>query len=334
MVPYRVAAELRSIRDHVAERSLAHGRVFRREQLPAWNVDPDVLRPMVRRKWWLRLRHGVYVDAAVLDASSSDPTDRHLLDCAAAISALPLPSYAFASTAAALHGMPFDRRLLQTVDLVRDSGTDVRALQRRIRVSAALPQVDVRTHSLAPASLTIIRGVPTVSRAVAAVTTAAQSDPEWALAIFDAAAWRDARVIPHLTSIAKDWPVLRGIGVVRSVLPLARTGSQTPLESISRYRLVRHGIDEPELQVPLHDHDGLIGFADMAWLKLGVIGEADGLAKYESRDDYLREKIREDRIRALGFIVVRWTWDQIIRDTPSVVARIRHAASIAHSRAS
>lgn len=120
---------------------------------------------------------------------------------------------------------------------------------------------------------------------------------------------------------------------MRSVLPLARTGSQTPLESISRYRLVRHGIDEPELQVPLHDHDGLIGFADMAWLKLGVIGEADGLAKYESRDDYSREKVREDRIRALGFIVVRWTWDQIIRDTPSVVARIRHAASIARSRA-
>lgn len=84
---------------------------------------------------------------------------------------------------------------------------------------------------------------------------------------------------------------------------------------------------------PLHDHAGLIGYADMAWRQLGVIGEADGLAKYDSRAVYLKEKIREDRIRALGFIVVRWTWDQIIRDSASVAARIRHAATIARRRA-
>ena len=48
--------------------------------------------------------------------------------------------------------------------------------------------------------------------------------------------------------------------------------------------------------------------------------------KYGSADDLVAEKTREDRLRALGLIVVRWTWDEI-RTSPALVAeRIRRAA--------
>ena len=48
----------------------------------------------------------------------------------------------------------------------------------------------------------------------------------------------------------------------------------------------------------------------------GIVGEFDGLEKYgrlrrdgESvADAVIREKVREDELRALGYVVIRWTW--------------------------
>jgi hypothetical protein len=79
-----------------------------------------------------------------------------------------------------------------------------------------------------------------------------------------------------------------------------------------------NGCPQPELQVPFSDGDGFIGYADFYWPTFGVIGEADGDVKYldpslrggRSADRVvLDEKIREDRLRALGPRVVRWRWE-------------------------
>ena len=45
----------------------------------------------------------------------------------------------------------------------------------------------------------------------------------------------------------------------------------------------------------VRDGEGLIGYVDMWWPELNVIGEADGAVKYESKADLLKEKRREDR---------------------------------------
>ena len=60
--------------------------------------------------------------------------------------------------------------------------------------------------------------------------------------------------------------------------------------------------------------------------ELNVIGEADGAIKYESKADLLKEKHREDRLRARGPAVVRWDL-RSIQEAPQVVAeRIRRAS--------
>jgi len=104
-----------------------------------------------------------------------------------------------------------------------------------------------------------------------------------------------------------------------------------PGESWSRVELIRHGVPPDDLQVALHDQDGLIGYGDFGWD--GVIGEFDGKVKYgvaagtdpERAGGVLwAEKIREDRIRALGLEVVRWTFADLGR--PGLVAaRVRRA---------
>lgn len=82
-----------------------------------------------------------------------------------------------------------------------------------------------------------------------------------------------------------------------------------------------YGFPRPRLQHPFYDAQGLIGFVDFWWPELGIIGEFDGQGKY-LRDEFTHgrsqaeviadEKRRENRLRALGHIVVRWEWADLI----------------------
>ena len=330
---YRTNSEFETFRERVTAFAAGQGRVFRPGQLEAIGVDPSIVRTMVGRQWWIRMRHGVYADAEAWAASEGDPTDRHLLQCAAAIVSLPLETYAFGRTAAAVHGLPAPRNQLTALHLVRGIATDQRALLGRVTSTEGLPDVRIKTHDLSGDSVLTVGGIPTVSRDLAGISAAATYSPDWALSVLDGAAWKRPEALERLAAIADDWPRLRGIGVVRSMLPLVRSGAQTPLESISRLRLVKAGLPEPMLQYPLYDREGLVGYADMGWPELGVIGECDGLMKYQSGEVLIQEKRREDRIRALGFIVVRWTWDDIIRHPQEVAAQIWRASRLATRRA-
>ena len=76
----------------------------------------------------------------------------------------------------------------------------------------------------------------------------------------------------------------------------------------------------PLLQVEVRDGRGLVAFTDFDWPEERLCGEFDGLVKYRN-PEYLRgrtpaqaladEKRREDRIRATGRRVVRWTWSEL-----------------------
>ena len=98
---------------------------------------------------------------------------------------------------------------------------------------------------------------------------------------------------------------------------LADGNSGSPGESLSRTGMHLLGLPAPKLQHSFHDAAGLIGIVDFWWPEFGLVGEFDGLGKY-LREDYLHgrttaqavidEKIREDRLRALGLRVTRWGW--------------------------
>ena len=319
-----VDAELQPIRDDVRARASALGRVFRRIDLIAWGLPGDTVVPMTRRDWWIRLHHGVYADARDVGDDPSDAA-HHALLCAASIRALREPAFAFGPSAATLHGLALPRGLLGTVNLVRPLGQDGRALSRRISATEHVPPALVRTQHLTAADVTEIGGVPVVVTALAAVSAAVATSPDWMVAIMDSAAWGDPDQIQRMARHASGLQHLAGIGEVRSVLPLVRSGAQTPLESLSRVRLMRCGLPEPRLQVPFHDDEGLIGIVDMYWDELGVIGEADGLLKYRTGADLIAEKHREDRLRRVK-PVVRWDWAQMWNSPRTIAEWVRKAA--------
>lgn len=317
-------SELHILREDVRRRATPLGRVFRRSDLIVWGLPGDTVLPMTRRNWWVRLHHGIYTDSRDM---GEDPTDRaqHALLCAASIRALREPAFTFGPSAASLNRLALPNGLLNTVNMVRPLGHDGRSLSRRITATDHLPPAIVRTLRLSAADVTEVEGVPTVVPALAAVSAAVSVHHDWIVAIMDSAAWKAPASIPAMAAYAQRLQHLAGIGDVRAAMPLVRPGAQTPLESLSRIRLMRCGLPEPRLQVPFYDADGLIGIVDMYWDDLGVIGEADGLLKYRTGDDLLKEKRREDRLRRLK-PVIRWDWAQMWNSPQDIALWVRSAS--------
>jgi hypothetical protein len=94
---------------------------------------------------------------------------------------------------------------------------------------------------------------------------------------------------------------------------------ETPLESWSAWAFAEQGVPSPQWQVEIADAAGLaIGRGD-CWWHQGLLGEADGRAKYRVRvlergaasmEGYEtvlhEERTREMRLRRTGLLVVRW----------------------------
>lgn len=318
--------DLLPVRDDVRQRAEALGGVFRRSDLKTWGLPGDTVVPMTNRDWWIRLHHGVYADSRDVGDDPADPA-QHALLCAASIRALSKPAFAFGPSASSLHGQSLPRGLLNTVNLVRPLGHDGRSLSRRVSATDHVPPAVVRTQHLTDADVMVVGGIPTVVPALAAVSAAVSVRFEWMVAIMDSAAWGAPDQLELMAGYASGLQHLAGIGDVRAAVPLVRSGAQTPLESLSRVRLMRCGLPEPRLQVPFYDDDGLIGIVDMYFDELGVIGEADGLLKYRTGADLIAEKYREDRLRRKK-PVVRWDWTQMWNAPHTIAERLFAAARL------
>ncbi|PYG99027.1 hypothetical protein CVV67_17540 [Arthrobacter stackebrandtii] len=107
---------------------------------------------------------------------------------------------------------------------------------------------------------------------------------------------------------------------VERVLEFANGLSGSAGESLSRAVMILNGFPAPALQKEFNDSRGRIGFPDFDWEEFKLLGEFDGYEKY-SAQRYLKgktpsevvveEKKREDRLRAKGYKVVRWLWEDI-----------------------
>ncbi len=126
---------------------------------------------------------------------------------------------------------------------------------------------------------------------------------------------------------------LRGhqrVAAARTCASLANPLSESPGESWSAVVFHVHGIERPARQEPFHDDRGLIGRSDFWWPDRRAIGEFDGKVKYgrvnpsgRSPEEVLwQEKVREDRLRALGLAVARWTTSDLVRPE-QLCARLR-----------
>ncbi|HWH97175.1 MAG TPA: hypothetical protein VNS80_02310 [Pseudolysinimonas sp.] len=109
---------------------------------------------------------------------------------------------------------------------------------------------------------------------------------------------------------------------VYRALEFASPRSASPGESVSRAVMHELGLPAPELQFEVRDGRGLVGICDFAWPDFRLLGEFDGRVKYTRNmarpgenveDIVVREKIREDRMRATGLGMTRWLWSEALQ---------------------
>jgi very-short-patch-repair endonuclease len=107
--------------------------------------------------------------------------------------------------------------------------------------------------------------------------------------------------------------------------------AESVLESVSRFRFWQAGLPEPELQV-------LVGDAfrryrvDFLWRAQRVIGEADGLLKYDAQGKAARAEKRRDVDLQEGWETVHWLWEEIWNNPELVIVRVRNAFARAQLR--
>jgi hypothetical protein len=102
---------------------------------------------------------------------------------------------------------------------------------------------------------------------------------------------------------------------------LADGRSDSPGESVTRVQCYRFGIPMPEPQFHVVGPRGqLIGIADFYWEDFRHLGEFDGKVKYQkllrpgesASDCVIREKRREDAMRAGSRGMTRFSWSDVM----------------------
>jgi very-short-patch-repair endonuclease len=88
---------------------------------------------------------------------------------------------------------------------------------------------------------------------------------------------------------------------------LANGLSESPLESLSRFSM--RGLEhQPQLQVRIYALNGsIIARVDFFWPEFALVGEADGMDKYDA-EELKNEKRRAEALANAGFRITRWGW--------------------------
>lgn len=160
-----------------------------------------------------------------------------------------------------------------------------------------------------------VRGTTVSGAARAALDTARLHSLVAGVVAADAALRTGMTTVEELEGVAATMSRLRGAASVRLCRDLATPFSESPGESWSAVVMHQHRVPRPERQESFADGRGFIGRSDFWWPEHRVVGEFDGKVKYGRRnpagrapEDVLwEEKVREDRLRGIGVLVVRWT---------------------------
>lgn len=303
----------------LAARSACHGGVFTVRDAAACGLDARALRRLVSTGSVVRVAPSAYADG--LRYAAGSPEQRHAL--AARAVALTFQGRAVASHASTLTvlGLPVLDADLGQIHLTR-TGDSLSRHSRHIVMhgsygaGACCPDEPCVTPVLA------VLGNAMLSSTESGVTA---MDRALATGVVTAADLRAG--LERLAS----WP---GVGQARLAVALADGRAESVGETRTRLLLGAVGFADVVPQVRITDAEGHV-VARVDFLLGRVVVEFDGAVKYEGVDGraaLVAEKRREDRLRSMGYEVVRLVWADL--DDPrrvrllvrSALARARPAA--------
>jgi len=266
-----------------------------------------ITRSQLKGGMWQRLFKDVYVHQAVALT--------HRVQCQA--TALVLPPGAAVSGASAAH--------LLGADVLKPGARVEVTVPREMRMPD-WPDVATRYSELQPTDLVEVGGIPATTPVRTAFDLARRIPLDEAVVGVDALLHVCGLQLSAISAYANDgrasW---HGVRRIPAVLALAAPGAESPMETRLRLVLVRAGLPEPVLQHRVLDHRGkVVARLDLAYpdSRLGV--EYDGEHHLEPTT-VRRDLLRQNALRALGWTVLRFTSDDVLRAPGRLAAQVAAA---------
>lgn len=267
-----------------------------------------------------RIARGHYVAGATTDFRT-----QHELQIAACADRMADDAVISHESAATLHGLPLPPGAVGPVRMIRPRRANGGG---RGTGAVRVHRLDVKPDELTALSIHL-RRIPATTIARTVIDLSCRSLP-WGLAAADVALARGVSRA-ELALITEGQSGRTGIARARQVAVHADGRAESPAESLSRAYLLLGGVPQPELQHEIRDSTGrFVARCDFGWSTFKVVGECDGLAKYQDphvgsvQEALRREKAREASLRDLGWEVVRWTYDEIF-DLQKMARRVARA---------
>ncbi len=295
---------------------------FLRHEALSFGYDDRAIRARVKAGHWVRIQHGAYTTTDVWQDAGDD--ERHRLAALAVVRTHDSRAVLTHTTGVVMHGIEHWGITLDAVHVTRRDETAGRSTARARYHRGAIPEDQI----------VLVDGVPVTKPSRAAYEHALLTNVESAVVTFDSVQRLKLATTEDLHAVADEFSNRAGALHARLALQLSQPKSGSVGESRSHYLMWSQGIPQPIFQYEVYDQLGnLVGIADFAWPEYGVLGEFDGLVKYEKlsrpgespRDVVIREKRREDLMREVtGWKMIRLVWADFNRPqaTAERIARV------------
>lgn len=293
------------------------GGVLTRADLAAAGLTTAQLRTSVRRGDLIRLHHGVYALGRRWPATLEQ---QFAMRCRGLLLLCPPGAVFSHTTAAALHKLALlHRHPVDVFHVTVPHGVNVTRM------------TGCRLHrARAPLKTVVSAGLPLTTLSRTVLDVARLGDLRSGVVCADSALAR-RRDLDLQTELLRcyGWP---GYRCAARVVSLADGRAESPLESLARLVWREAGLPEPVLQASIHVGGSFLGRVDFLWRKQRVIVEVDGLAKYAEPGELAREKQRQNRLLLAGYVVLRFTWADIVNRPHECAATVHRALASAEVR--
>jgi len=191
------------------------------------------------------------------------------------------------------------------------------------RAPRTRPGIVVHRIAAAP-PLIVVRGVPATTAARTLLDVACLAGPARLGRLVDEALVRRLTSEAELARTCAEHRGRRGVAVLAAVLG---SGRAAPARSELERRLLA-AVTAAELPRPLVNRLVAGHEVDFAWPLQRVIVETDGMAAHGHRRALERDHARDAALATHGWLVLRFTWRQVVGSPAAVAARIAEVLAV------